>query len=251
MSLGSPHAPPGARRIGRAPRGDRGSSMAEALVALLLGLFVVHLGLTTLHRLDRFEQRASRRQDALLSTLIARTALRGELARGEAGRDWTVGGDSVALRAFRGTAVVCAVSASGLELVVAYRGDRQPDPAKDSVEVTGADGSITAVRLSSNGPSSAPCPLASAGEVVQAWTVESAVPSGALLVRVFESGSYHLAGSALRYRIGAGGRQPLTPEVWRDAATGLTRSDSAVILELAPFPGYGADRAEFLTWIAP
>jgi hypothetical protein len=38
---------------------------------------------------------------------------------------------------------------------------------------------------------------------------EGARPS---LVRLFESGEYHLADGALRYRRGGGGRQPLTPE---------------------------------------
>lgn len=229
----------------------RGASIVEALVGLLLGLLVVHLGLTTMRRLESFEDRSSRRHDALLSTRIVRTVLRGELARGAAGTDWTVGGDSVPLRAFRGTGVVCSVSTVGRRLVVAYLGDRHPDPVKDSVEITGADGGVTVVGLSSWIPSVTPCPLATASEAVHEWTLDTAPPDDALVARVFESGSYHLVGSALRYRIGAGGRQPLTPEVWRDGATGLTPLDSVVVLELAPRPGYGPDRAEFLAWIWP
>lgn len=225
-----------------------GASIAEALVALLLGLMVVHLGVTTMQRLDRFEERASRRQDALLSARIARTVLRGELARGQAGRDWAVGADSLALRAFRGTGVVCGPPTLAGGLIVAYSGDRRPDPVKDSVELTRPSGAISVGRLSAVAPSSAPCPLATTGESVQEWTLDPPASGPALIGRVFESGSYHLVGSALRYRIGGGGRQPLTPEVWSDAATGLTVRGSAVVLELAPRPGYGADRAGFLAW---
>lgn len=226
----------------------RGASIVEAIVALFLGLFVMHLGLLTMHRLDRFEERVSRRHDALLSARITRTVLRGELARGQPARDWSVAADSLALRAFRGMGVVCGAPASAGTLVVAYSGDRRPDPEKDSVELTHADGTTSFARFDGAVPSSAACALATPAESVDEWTLDPPAPGGAVVARVFESGSYHLAGSALRYRIGAGGRQPLTPEVWSDGATGLTVRDSTVVLELGPLPGYGPHRAGFLAW---
>lgn len=227
----------------------RGTSIVEVLVALLLGLFVVHLGLTTMLRLDRFEDRAARRQDALLATRIARTVLRGELARGQPGHDWSVGRDSLALRAFRGTGVVCTVGPVSGQLLVAYSGDRQPDPSKDSVEITSTDGTMLVTALASSAGSSATCPVATAGETIHEWTVDTVVAQGALTARLFESGVYHLAGSALRYRIGGGGRQPLTPQVWRDAATTLTSVDSVVVLELSPRERLGTGSREFLAWL--
>jgi hypothetical protein len=221
--------------------------VVEAVVALLLGLLLVHLGLTTLRRLDRFQEHAGRRQDALVASRIAGTVLRGELARSDG--TWRVSDDSVALRAFRGTGVVCAVGPGEDGLVVAYRGDRYGDPSKDSVELVTGDGSAFVLALRSVAPSSVVCPGAVAEEEIRAWRVDGAVPIDAVLARIFESGSYHLTGSALRYRIGAGGRQPLTPEVWRDAASGLVATDSLVMLQLAPLPGYGPGSSSFLGWV--
>lgn len=227
--------------------GRRGASVVEAVVALLLGLFLVHLGLTTLRRLDRFQEGAGRRQDALVASRIAGTVLRGELARSDG--TWRVSDDSLALRAFRGTGVVCAVGPGADGLVVAYRGDRYGDPTKDSVEVVAGEGSVSVLALRSVASSTVVCPRALDGEEIRAWRLDGTVPADAVLARIFEAGSYHLTGSALRYRIGAGGRQPLTPEVWRDAASGLVAVDSAVTLELAPLPGYGPGSSTFLAWM--
>lgn len=228
--------------------GRRGTSMVEALVALLLGLFVVHLGLTTIQRLRTFQERSGRRHDTLTATRISRTVLRGELARGLAGVDWTVGRDSVAVRAFRGTGVVCLDGTGADELLVAYRGDRLPDPVKDSVEVTTTAGERAVLDLLSSRPSTAACPGASPVEAPTRWRVDGTIPDGAVLARIFESGSYHLTDAAFRYRIGAGGRQPLTPSVWRDAGTGMSVVDGAVVLELEPRAGYGSRRSGFLVW---
>ncbi len=230
-------------------RGRGGASVVEAVVALLLGLFVVHLALTTTQRLERYRERAARRHDALLSTRVARTVLRGELAR--SGGDWSVGQDSLGLRAFRGTAVLCQAGAGPAEVVVAYRGDRLPEPTKDSAEVIVGDGGRVVLGLRSAEATALPCAWAAPGESVQLWRLDGSLPAGAVVVRVFETGSYHLTGSALRYRVGAGGRQPLTPEVWRDAGTGFDSRDSLLFLDLAFRPGHGPDRSGFLTWIDP
>jgi hypothetical protein len=225
-----------------------GTSIVEVLVALLLGLFVVHLGLTTVLRLRRFQERAERRHDVLVATRISRTVLRGELARGEAGVDWIVGRDSAAVRAFRGTGVVCLRGEGPDELVVAYRGDRLPAPVKDSVEVTTSGGGRVVLDLLSSEPAAGPCPGVASGETPVRWLLGGTVPPDAVLGRVFESGSYHFANAALRYRIGAGGRQPVTPSVWRDAGTGMSVGDSAVVLKLEPRAGWGPSRSGFLVW---
>ena len=52
------------------------------------------------------------------------------------------------------------------------------------------------------------------------WTIEPPV-TGALVARIFERGSYHVVGRALRYRRGLGGRQPLTPNVFDDDRSGM------------------------------
>ena len=217
-------------------------------MALLLGLFLMHLGLETVLRMDRFQEHLERRHEALLSSRIARSVLRGELAR--SGGAWTSAGDSLRLRASRGTGVVCDVGPAADELLVSFRGDRYGDPAKDSVELVTSRGDITVMALRSSAPAASLCALGVAGEETRVWRVEGTVPPDVVLARIFEVGSYHLAGSALRYRVGGGGRQPLTPEVWEDAATRLSQEDSALVLELAPRPGYGPLRSGFLWWLA-
>ena len=132
--------------------GSRGTSLPEALVTLLLGVFLVHLAIVTVQRLARFQERAMHRQDVVLATRIARTALRGELAR--SGAAWTAAGDSIRLRAFRGTGVVCPTRPAPDALVVAYAGDRRADPLKDSVEVVALEGHVTVVDLRWAGPAS-------------------------------------------------------------------------------------------------
>lgn len=222
--------------------------MVEALVALILGLALLHLGLTTLHRLDRYEDRASRRQDALLSARVVSTVLRRELALGDPSVDWSVAGDSLVLRAFRGAGVVCSVSGPNRSVTVAFSGDRVPDASKDSVEVTTASGAVLIVPLQAVRSRTEACARSSPGEAVQEWVVDSVLPADAVIARPFESGSYHLSGAALRYRIGFGGRQPLTPEVWLDSGTGFDVADSTVRLTLEPRPGYGPALSEFLVW---
>ena len=219
----------------------------EAVVALLLGGFLLHLGLTTMHQLQLHEARTRNRRDALLAERIARVVLRGELARADG--TWRVGEDSVALRSYRGTGIVCGPGPATGELIVAYRGDRLPDPRKDSVELTTETGVVSVFALASTEPGTGACPGAAAGEETMRWSVDGLVPLDVVMARVFESGTYHLVGSALRYRIGRGGRQPLTPRVWEDERTGFGVGDAAVRLELHRRAGYGAGSStEFLVW---
>jgi hypothetical protein len=75
------------------------------------------------------------------------------------------------------------------------------------------------------------------------------VPPQTVLVRLFERGSYHLSGSALRYRRGGSGRQPLTPEIWSMPATRWV--ESAERIGFAYVPSRIAPRARwtgFLAW---
>jgi hypothetical protein len=47
---------------------------------------------------------------------------------------------------------------------------------------------------------------------VQRWKWHQGGAPAPVLVRLYERGTYYLADGAFRYRRGAGGRQPLTPE---------------------------------------
>ena len=64
------------------------------------------------------------------------------------------------------------------------------------------------------------------------WTLSGGVPSGAILVRYFEHGSYHLSGSAFRYRRGGAGRQPLTPETLLTPESRFLASEAGLYAEI-------------------
>jgi hypothetical protein len=213
----------------------RGTSLPEVLTALTLGLFLLHLGWSTLRSLDAFERRARVRGDAVLSARVVRSVLRRELAHGVSGRDWWPTPDSLSLRAFRGVGVVCGpVPDTATVLPVAWSGERLPEPAKDSVELVGTDGSVLHVDLLGVVTWSEPCPRASPGETPMGWITTLPGLENPVAARVYERGSYHLTEAAFRYRLGAGGRQPLTPEVWDDGRTEWRLDDSTAAVLLWP-----------------
>src|SRR5690606_18672659 len=196
----------------------RGATLAEALVALLLGLLLTHLALQAGARIRSAHRELAERADMLLSFRIAGSLLRTEVAAGRGGQDWSLEHGSLDLRAFRGTGVVCGEHVEPGELLVSYTGYRSPDPDKDSLLVVDVAGGITALPLEHVGSGPATChgspierPLVLHAEHVPALQ--------AVLVRVFERGTYTVRDAALRYARGASGRQPLTPEVWTGAST--------------------------------
>jgi hypothetical protein len=147
---------------------------------------------------------------------VALTVLDGEARRITVADVRAVAPDSVAMRSFRGLGVFC--HAEGGDVVVRYRGDRQPDARKDSVLVTRGDGADQVhALLDVSGAASADC-VARPGEAVLRLRLSGTVIDPAALV-LFESGSYYVTGRALRYRLGAEGRQPLTAELFLHPAT--------------------------------
>jgi hypothetical protein len=113
--------------------------------------------------------------------------------------------DSVRLRAFRGGGHLCALDEESVRVL--YQGVRQPDPVKDSVLFVGPD-AVEVHRLESARASS------DCGGSLH-FLLDGSVPTGAVYVLVFETGTYVLADGAVRYRRGASGRQPLTePVLW-------------------------------------
>lgn len=115
------------------------------------------------------------------------------------------GSTAIRLRAVRGMGGLC--EASGDHLHLRYEGTRWPDPEKDSVLVIGLPGED--VRKVENVTSSAAC---GPGTVRLALDAPLGVTRGVALV--FETGRYDVAQDGLRYRLGQGGRQPLTEAVF-------------------------------------
>jgi len=233
---------PGPRRAIR-----HGWSLPETLVALLLGLVLVHLGLDSLTRLDAARRRMAARAEALVALRVSRHVLRRELRHGLRGEDWELVADSLRLRAFRGAGLVCASDSTGPGIVVAYEGSRAPDPSKDSVLLLTAAGGREARALAAAAPYPPPC-FRGDSRPAQTWRLDRPAPPDVLAARVFERGSYHLSQAALRYRRGASGRQPLTPEVW-SSATRWSAAGARLGVELVPSDSLaGAPWVGLLSW---
>lgn len=191
--------------------GPAGFTVLEALFALsLLGL-VLHGGWSVFATFRRAAESAEVSAQGLETVRTVGWILSQELSGGVPGTDWWAGeGDSLGLRAFRGLALARHRTPGG-EVVVCYRGVRNPNPEKDSVLVLGSDGNWRARGLAGRSSGAEGCWDGVEGRE-EIWTVEEPEPQEEwYLARVFERGSYHLADGALRYRSGAGGgRQPLT-----------------------------------------
>ena len=216
----------------RPRRPVRGFTLVETLIALLLGLFLVHAGLDALRRVDAARERIAARTDALVALRVSRHVLRRETRHAVAGADWSVGGDSLSLRAFRGAAVVCGLGGAPTDILVSYRGDRAPDPTKDSILLLTPEGRSSVHALVGTAATTAPCAALDSADAAL-WTLDAPVGEDVVAAKLFERGSYHLSGSALRYRRGPGGRQPLTPEVLA-ATSGWTGLGGWLALQLVP-----------------
>ncbi len=196
---------------------EAGFSVVETIVALLLLGLLAGLAWSTLSRQRHVGFDLAQRADGLETVRTVAWVLGEELSNGRQGLDWQVaGGDSLSLRAFRGIGLVEGRSGSPRTMTVCFRGIRSPAPEKDSLLLLGGDGRWRVVALEGRNADSAGC-QGLEGWSREAWTV-SQMGTDAVLARLFERGSYHLSGGALRYRRGRGGRQPLTPEVIEDGS---------------------------------
>ena len=235
----------------------RGVALVELVVAMLCLTLVLQLSASVHAKVRNAARYASERSTRLDAARAARVVLRRELGAGVEGRDWVAfPPDSVRLRAFRGTGWVCAGADLGRGVTVRWAGIRRPDPVKDSVLVMVEDGSWRAVDLisvSTAGSCLSPVmppptlqPLTSTPVPSESWVLEPEV-EGPVLLRIFESGSYHFGGDALRYRRGASGRQPITDAAL--AGAGLIGHERSVALRTpapssaeTPWAGYVASR---------
>jgi len=182
-----------------------GSTLIE-LLASLMALGVIAAACAALIRSQALLLRNTSERAAADETLRAgRAVINAELGALLLSDLHAVARDSVALRVFRGAGIVCSTTPPRVTL--RYRGVRQPDPTKDSLLIAGSEQSGTIRLLSSRID---PC-VTEAGEQLVALEPDIPIGSGAIVL-FFESGSYHLAASALRYRRGASGLQPITDD---------------------------------------
>jgi hypothetical protein len=220
--------------------GARGFTVAETLIALVLGWALAYLALSTFSRQRTLQVTMTHRAEALAAVRTARNVLHLETRVGDPQRDgWSLSPDSLGIRAFRGTALVCPFSEPLTEVLVQVAGTRLPDASKDSVLVVGQSGAMTAMKLESRFPVVGGCPVGP-GASLERWGLSEEVLPGTVIARYYERGSYHLSGGALRYRRGAGGRQPLTPTVLDDRESAFEDRAGGVGVWLRTRPPHGS-----------
>jgi hypothetical protein len=196
-------------------RGRGGWLLVEVVVAMALGVVMLGVVAATVRATLVGARIVSSRVEALEAVRTTWVVLEEELGKGRPCHDWHLADDgAVALRAFRGFGRVCDSGLGTLQL--AYRGRRLPEVDRDSLLVLTTGGAWIPASLQGVVTGSE-CPLGT-GERSLTLTTSTAWPSPPVLVRVFERGSYHLTDGALRYRRGAGGRQPLTLELFAPAS---------------------------------
>ncbi len=215
-------------------RGARsGASLPEAITAVLVGTIACACMAALLHGGERLAEARARRLARLETIRITAGVLRRELAVSDPAADLDgAGRDSVALRLFRGLAVACSTIAQG-RVLVAYAGEREPDPARDSLLPLAPPGAAPLpLRAAARAP--APCPAAPATAAAAPLASPGAQGAGGWYVLdtptaaaaatpflLFQHGTYALGEGALRVRHGAEGRQPLTGEWLDDRRTTL------------------------------
>ncbi len=199
-------------------RSREGRTILEVLVTLLLLLLVFTVSVDTFRSQVEVARWTMSIVEGLEAARTSRWVVGTEVRAGQPVRDWAVGDDGVVrIRAFRATGVACGPPGPDGAVPVRYRGVRAPDPARDSVLLLGFDGRWRAAALTeSDSGEQVVCPELHAGEE-GAWRVSEEL-GGWVAARVFESGSYHMANRALRYRRGGEGRQPLVGETFGDGS---------------------------------
>lgn len=192
------------------PDARGGATLIETLVTLLLTAIVLSLTWTAVVRFRGAVEDLVARSEALQTERTTWHTLAAEVRAGSPRDRVVLSREALELRAFRGVAHACPEALDPDAGTVAYEGDRLPDPRKDSLLVLDAGGGWSTVRITSREPAVARCE-SSGASLNERWGWEPDLEKEPVLLRVFERGSYHLANDAFRYRIGAAGRQPLTP----------------------------------------
>ncbi len=214
----------------RGRRAEAGHTLAELLVALSLTAIVAAAAFGWLASELRWADALTRRAASADAFRLAELLLPQELRFLRPDRDVAaIATDSLAIRVLRGTGVVC--QGGGASIVIRLRASRGPDAAKDSLLWLDAGDEVPLPVLdAASDPTGCP---AGEGEAVFRLQTSPAPPTGAAVL-LFERGAYHLQGSALRYRRGASGRQPLTGPVFDDSRSSFEgiAGASAVLLRL-------------------
>ena len=191
-----------------------GYSLVELLIALTLAGLLGAAAAALLQAQSALSRTAAHQAESAEVLRTSAHVLATETRWSNGGRDVrSAAPDSLALRAFRAVAVVLRIEPDG-RLFARLDALRTPEPDKDSVLVLMEYGNEQAAQLVEAVSSQLPC---GPGACYLLRISQPAQPGSVLLL--FESGTYYLTTQALRYRLGAEGRQPITAELLDDRLT--------------------------------
>lgn len=212
--------------------GQRGASVLEILVALLLTLFMVGVlaGVAARHR--RVGEILTRRTEVMEARRIARDLVANGLEGGGAAPRGAPA--ELELRTFVGVGTPCDDGAWW------WQGRRLPDPERDSAWAVSPGGRVRILPVLS--VSSGACSQDSPGRGVR-LDLGGSTPRPALL-RLFEHGRYRVT-DAIRYARTGSGFQPLTGAVLDPSASSLSRTGVGVHLRLR---GWGDSSTVERSW---
>lgn len=202
-------------------RRNRGFALVEAVVAGTLLLLLVQVAWLLTAVQSAAATRVIAEAAILDQARLVRHVLSTEVGQGWEPTDWSVDGNVLELRAFRGIGFRCSVQPSA-GWGVAVSGYRAPNPDKDSVLVFSEAGDWQLSRLvRRTGAGSLDCQDIP-GFSTEVWTLDPPHPDAVAGV-YFERGAYRFSAGAFRYRAGNGGWQPLT-------STGIATDSASLIM---------------------
>ncbi|MGQ0560271.1 MAG: hypothetical protein ACT443_00185 [Gemmatimonadota bacterium] len=190
-------------------RARRGTALVELVTTLVVLGILLAACAALIHSQTGLVKTVSEGAAAAEALRTARLVLRAELRDLDTTDVRAISADSLATRVYRAWGIVCAIDHRIISL--RYRGVRNPDPAKDSLLL------VSDARVIAFGAAAAPAEscVPRADEQLVFIATDAKVRLNEVVL-LFESGAYHLANHALRYRLGGGGRQPITDELLDD-----------------------------------
>jgi hypothetical protein len=213
-----------------------GAALLELLTALtLLGVLTAACAVLV-HSQSRLARTVSENSAADETLRTTRMILRAEFQDIAPIDVRSIADDSVAARVFRAWAIVCDVDSTLATL--RYRGIREPEADKDSLLVLGEE---HAVAFAQAVLPREPCSVLAGEERIAVRTARPLRRNAVVLL--FESGTYHLATRALRYRRGLEGRQPITDELIDDRTSDFRADPRGIVVRLKSKPRLVAPRA--------
>lgn len=188
-----------------------------ALVLIALAEFVAGQGRLAGRQRDVVRLREAHRTVEIIVGNELRSLTAADVTRG--------GGVALAVRAPRGSGPLC--SAVGRTVSLRYSGSRRPDPETDSlllVTERGAEETRAVAAVSGSG----------CGGTGLTLSLDQPTAVRAGFGVVFEPGSYHASGGAIRYRLGRAGRQPLTEAFFSRATFAPGPGAAGLLVHLEP-----------------